>query len=100
MPILLYFICGMPTTAWLAKWCHVRIQDPNRRSPDHREADRVNLTAAPLGCPGKKQFIALGAASETDCCLFRMSSSPLAFEKTPVWALGTWALPMAWLIGP
>ena len=21
MPIFLYFICGMPTTAWLAKWC-------------------------------------------------------------------------------
>ncbi|XP_070109978.1 carnitine O-palmitoyltransferase 1, muscle isoform isoform X5 [Equus przewalskii] len=30
VPIFLYFICGTPTTAWLAKRCHVRTQDPNR----------------------------------------------------------------------
>uniref|UniRef100_A0A9L0RWW9 tRNA methyltransferase 11 homolog n=1 Tax=Equus caballus TaxID=9796 RepID=A0A9L0RWW9_HORSE len=31
--IFLYFICGMPTTAWLAKWCHVCTRDPNRQTP-------------------------------------------------------------------
>ena len=30
VPIFLYFICGMPTTAWLAKGCHVHTQDPNQ----------------------------------------------------------------------
>ena len=30
MPIFLYFIHGMPTTAWLAKRCHVCTWDPNR----------------------------------------------------------------------
>ena len=30
MPIFLYFICGTPTTAWLAKQCHVRTQDSNQ----------------------------------------------------------------------
>ena len=33
MSIFLYFIRGMPTTAWLAKQCHVRTRDPNRRTP-------------------------------------------------------------------
>ena len=35
-PIFLHFTCGMPTTAWRAKWCHVRTQDPNRWTPGHR----------------------------------------------------------------
>ena len=30
MPIFLYFICRMPTTAWLAKWCHICTQDWNQ----------------------------------------------------------------------
>ena len=51
MPIFLYFICGTPTTAWLAKRCHIRTQDLNRRTLGRREAERVNLTAAPLGWP-------------------------------------------------
>ena len=29
MPIFLYFICGTPNTAWLAKRCHVCTWDPN-----------------------------------------------------------------------
>ena len=36
MSIFLYFICGMPTTAWCAKRCHVRTRDPNRRTPGPR----------------------------------------------------------------
>ena len=38
VPILLYFMCGMPTTAWLAKWCHVHTQDPKRRTPGRQSA--------------------------------------------------------------
>ena len=33
MPIFLYFICGMPATAWHAKRCHVHTQDPNWQTP-------------------------------------------------------------------
>ena len=33
MSIFLYFIYGMPATAWRAKRCHVRPQDPNWRTP-------------------------------------------------------------------
>ena len=36
VPIFLYIICGMPTTAWLAKQCHVHTQHPNRRTPGRR----------------------------------------------------------------
>ena len=36
MPIFLYFICGTPTTAWLAMRCHVHTQDPNWRTPGRR----------------------------------------------------------------
>ena len=32
MSIFLYFLCGTPTTAWRAKWCHVRTQDPNQQT--------------------------------------------------------------------
>ena len=32
VPILLYFMCGMPTTAWLAKWCHVHTWDLNQQT--------------------------------------------------------------------
>ena len=33
MPIFFYFICGTPTTAWLAKRCHVCTQDLNQQTP-------------------------------------------------------------------
>ena len=56
MPIFLYFICGMPTTAWRAKGCHVRTQDPNQRTPGRREAERVNLTAVLPGRPQRKNL--------------------------------------------
>ena len=36
MPILLYFICGTPTTPWLAKWCRVHTQDSNQQTPGCR----------------------------------------------------------------
>ena len=35
MPIFHYFTCGTPTTAWLAKWCHVCTLDLNQRTPGH-----------------------------------------------------------------
>ena len=44
-------MCRMPTTAWRAKLCHVHTRDLNWRTPGHREAERVHLTAAPLGRP-------------------------------------------------
>ena len=45
MPIFLYFICGTPATAWCAKRCHVRTQDPSKPWAD--EAERAHLTAVP-----------------------------------------------------
>ena len=33
VPIFLYFICGMPTTAWRAKRCHIRTRDLNQWTP-------------------------------------------------------------------
>ena len=36
MPIFLYFIRGMSTTAWCAKRCHVRTRHRNLRTPGHR----------------------------------------------------------------
>ena len=36
MPIFLYFVCGMPITAWLARQCHVCTRDPNRQIPGHQ----------------------------------------------------------------
>ena len=36
MPMFLYFICGTPATAWLAKWYHVCTQDPNQWTPGRR----------------------------------------------------------------
>ena len=33
MPIFLYFMCGMPATAWLAMRCHVCTRDPNWWTP-------------------------------------------------------------------
>ena len=36
VPIFLYFICGMPATAWLAKWCHVCTRDLNQQTPGCR----------------------------------------------------------------
>ena len=57
MPISLYLIRGMPTTAWLfAKWCHVRTWDLNQRTLSCQEAERVNLTTAPPGRPPQRGF--------------------------------------------
>ena len=53
VPIFLCFICGTPTTAWRAQRRHVRTRDPNRPTSGRREAERVNLTAAPPGRPHK-----------------------------------------------
>ena len=50
VPIFLYFLCGLPITAWCAKWCHVHTGDPNWRIPGH-QSGCANLTAAPPGRP-------------------------------------------------
>ena len=50
MPILLYSICGMPTTAWLAKRCHVHT-GIRTSEPGAAKAEHGNLTAAPPGQP-------------------------------------------------
>ena len=50
MPTFLYFICGTPTTAWLAKQCHVHTQDPNHE-PWAAEVEHAHLTTAQLGQP-------------------------------------------------
>ena len=36
VPIFLYFICGTPITARLAKWCHVCTGDLNWQTLDHQ----------------------------------------------------------------
>ena len=36
MPIFLYFICRMPATAWLSKWCHVHNRDLNPWTTSYR----------------------------------------------------------------
>ena len=49
MPISLYFIYGMPTTAWLAKWCHAHTWDPNWRSLGHQSRTcKLNCCATRL----------------------------------------------------
>ena len=56
LPIFLYFTCGMSTTAWLAKRCHVRTRNLNQRNPA-AEVERVNLTAAPPGQPHPRRLL-------------------------------------------
>ena len=56
MPIFLYFICGTPTTAWLAKRCHVHTQDPNRQTPGC-QGGRAHLIDVPPGSPCQSIFI-------------------------------------------
>ena len=55
MPVFLYFLCGTPTTAWLAKWCHVRTWDPNLRTPGCRSGtcafNRCTTGPAPVFKP-------------------------------------------------
>ena len=48
VPIFLYFICGTPATAWLAK---LRVVPPGISTGEPRaaEADSANLTTMPLG---------------------------------------------------
>ena len=36
VPIFLSFICGMPSTAWLATQCHICTRDPNQRTVGHQ----------------------------------------------------------------
>ena len=40
-----------------AKRCHVCTRDLNRRTPGHKEAERVHLTAAPPGWPPKSEVL-------------------------------------------
>ena len=53
MPIFLYFLCGTPATAWLAKWCHVRTWDPNWQTPCRRNGTCA-LNLVPLGQSPRK----------------------------------------------
>ena len=61
VPIFFYFICGMPTAAWLAKRCHVPTWDANRRTWGHRsEMCEFNCCAtrpAPMCFISKISFI-------------------------------------------
>ena len=59
MPIFLYFICGMPTTAWLVMWCRVHTRGPNRRTPGQRKR-----------------------MCEFNCCATRPALSPSFIKKT------------------
>ena len=47
MPIFLYFTLGTPATAWFAKRCHVRTQDPKRRTLGHREVELNRCATGP-----------------------------------------------------
>ena len=50
MPIFLYFICGTPTTARLAKWCHARTQDLNWQTSGRQSGTcKLNHCATGLG---------------------------------------------------
>ena len=54
LPIFLYFICGMPDTAWRDKQCHVRTRD---RTSEPRAAEKQNVrTAAPPGWPQERSL--------------------------------------------
>ena len=48
VPIFLYVICGMPTTAWLGEWCHVPHPGSELANPA-KEVEHAHLTAAPPG---------------------------------------------------
>ena len=50
MPIFLYFICGMPATAWLGKQCHVHTWDPNWQTPAAKAEGAHCATGPAPGC--------------------------------------------------
>ena len=56
MPIFLYFICGMPARAWLAKRCHVRTWDLNGRTPGCRSGTCA-LNRCATGRPPNSGFL-------------------------------------------
>ena len=61
MPIFLYFyMWDAYHSMAFAKWCHVCTWDPNRRTPGCREAEYVNLLAAPLGRPPSSSILYVG----------------------------------------
>ena len=64
MPIFLYFLCGMPATAWLDNWCkgpHLGSEPENPRLPKQC----ANLTAMPPGQPQFKDILSVGVAQIT-----------------------------------
>ena len=63
VPIFLYFICGMPTTAWLAKQCHVPTWDPNRWTPGHRRG-RCELNHCATGPAPVQDCLKVGKANQ------------------------------------
>ena len=73
MAIFLYFICGTPATAWLAKWCHVCARDPNWQTPGCRsETGALKCCAARLA---QRKFFSYSSSSSTILlCLCSRSS--------------------------
>ena len=55
MSIFLYFICGTPTTAWLAKRCHVHTPDLNQQTLGRRSRT-CTLNRCTTGPAPKKSF--------------------------------------------
>ena len=113
VPIFLYFICGMPTTAWSAKQCYVRTRDPNQRTLGRREAECANLTAAPPGQPPngfisilrllslrprtvcllKKQIPVTRPSSPPQLLTPTLTSQALAFTFFQLWPRGKYLHP-------
>ena len=80
MPIFLYFICGMPATAWLDKRC-VGPQPGSgpgigTGEPQAAKAERANPTAAPPGWPQLSCFL----IDSVDVYLLVGVFTPLAFK--------------------
>ena len=71
MPISLYFICGTPTTVWLAKQCHVCTRDLNQRTPCALNCCATRPAPQGLSCaPG------LGAHHQATIAAPILSASP------------------------
>ena len=51
VPILLYFVCGLPSQHGLTSSVYAHAQDPNPWQTRAAEADSENLTITPLGQP-------------------------------------------------
>ena len=83
MPIFLYFICGMPTTAWLDKQCISPSSGSAPGEPWAAAAECANLTTMPLGPPQVFLFneaIKVGAVRKASLMAF------VSLELLPIFA--------------